>query len=109
MHVIHLSGLLWSFANLLFPSNPVDLPESEKLTLSLCVHKDRSSAWKAIYFECLSQGKHFLEQVLVSTFEIRSFMFFLFVVCCVVLDVLDASFQPRVGKLNNVVMRVSFR
>lgn len=85
----------------------MDLPESEKLTLSLCVHKDRSTAWKAIYFECLSHGKHFLEQVLVSTFEIRSSV--LFFVCCVVLDVLDASFQPRVGKLKNVMMHVSFR
>lgn len=44
----------------------MDLPESEKLTLSLCCCKDRPSAWKAIYFECLTSGKHFLEQVLVS-------------------------------------------
>lgn len=47
-------------------SDPVDLPESEKLTLSLCCCKDRPSVWKAIYFECLTSGKHFLEQVLVS-------------------------------------------
>lgn len=44
----------------------VDLPESEKLALSLCCHKDRPSVWKTIYFECLSSGKHFLEQVVVS-------------------------------------------
>lgn len=44
----------------------VDLPEAEKLALSLCYHKDRPSIWKTIYFECLSSGKHFLEQVLVS-------------------------------------------
>jgi len=43
-----------------------DLPEAEKLALSLCCHKDRPSIWKTIYFECLSSGKHFLEQVLVS-------------------------------------------
>lgn len=62
-----------------FLSNQVDLPESEKLTLSLCVHKDRSSAWKAIYFECLSRGKHFLEQVLVSTLRSGLLFYFLFV------------------------------
>lgn len=44
----------------------VDLPEAEKLALSLCCHKDRPSIWKTVYFECLSSGKHFLEQVLVS-------------------------------------------
>lgn len=44
----------------------VDLPEAEKLALSLCCHKDRPSVWKTVYFECLSSGKHFLEQVLVS-------------------------------------------
>lgn len=54
--------------NLLSPwsCDLVDLPESEKLTLSLCCCGDRPSAWKAIYFECLTSGKHFLEQVLVS-------------------------------------------
>lgn len=45
---------------------PADLPEAEKLALSLCFHNDRPSIWKTIYFECLSRGKHFLEQVLVS-------------------------------------------
>lgn len=45
---------------------PVELPEAEKLALSLCCHRDRPSVWKTIYFECLSSGKHFLEQVLVS-------------------------------------------
>ena len=44
----------------------MELPEAEKLALSLCCHKDRPSIWKTIYFECLSSGKHFLEQVLVS-------------------------------------------
>lgn len=62
-----------------FLSNQVDLPESEKLTLSLCLHKDRSSAWKAIYFECLSRGRHFLEQVLVSTLRSGLLFYFLFV------------------------------
>lgn len=45
---------------------PADLPEAEKLALSLCCHHDRPTAWKTIFFECLSSGKHFLEQVLVS-------------------------------------------
>ncbi|KAF7710798.1 hypothetical protein HF521_009670 [Silurus meridionalis] len=44
----------------------VDLPEAERLMLGLCCHGERPDAWKAIYFECLSSGKHFLEQVLVT-------------------------------------------
>uniref|UniRef100_A0A8C9WWW7 Zinc finger FYVE domain-containing protein 26 n=1 Tax=Sander lucioperca TaxID=283035 RepID=A0A8C9WWW7_SANLU len=48
----------------------VDLPEAEKLALSLCCHKDRPSIWKTIYFECLSSGKHFLEQVLVTALDL---------------------------------------
>lgn len=42
-----------------------ELPEAERLMLGLCCHGDRPTAWKAIYFESLSSGKHFLEQVLV--------------------------------------------
>uniref|UniRef100_A0A8C3A898 Zinc finger FYVE domain-containing protein 26 n=1 Tax=Cyclopterus lumpus TaxID=8103 RepID=A0A8C3A898_CYCLU len=40
------------------------------LALSLCCHKDRPSIWKTIYFECLSSGKHFLEQVLVTALDL---------------------------------------
>lgn len=47
---------------------PVHLPEAERLMLSLCCHEDRPAVWKMIYFEALSSGKHFLEQVLVSGF-----------------------------------------
>lgn len=54
------------FAPLFFVPFLVDLPEAEKLALSLCCYKDRPSVWKTVYFECLSSGKHFLEQVLVS-------------------------------------------
>lgn len=59
---------MMALVDLLVPlfSNLVDLPESEKLTLSFCCYKDRLCVWKAIYFECLTSGKHFLEQVLVS-------------------------------------------
>uniref|UniRef100_A0A8C5DIM3 Zinc finger FYVE domain-containing protein 26 n=1 Tax=Gouania willdenowi TaxID=441366 RepID=A0A8C5DIM3_GOUWI len=52
------------------PDTYVELPESEKLTLSLCCHKDRPFIWKNIYFECLSSGKHFLEQVLVTALDL---------------------------------------
>ncbi|XP_037550751.1 zinc finger FYVE domain-containing protein 26 [Nematolebias whitei] len=52
------------------PETQVDLPEAEKLTLSLCCHKNRRSAWKAIFFECLSSGKHFLEQVLATALDL---------------------------------------
>uniref|UniRef100_UPI0037E9B0ED zinc finger FYVE domain-containing protein 26 n=1 Tax=Semicossyphus pulcher TaxID=241346 RepID=UPI0037E9B0ED len=52
------------------PQTQVDLSEAEKLTLSLCCHKDRPSIWKTIYFECLSSGKHFLEQVLVTALDL---------------------------------------
>uniref|UniRef100_A0A3P9IN99 Zinc finger FYVE domain-containing protein 26 n=1 Tax=Oryzias latipes TaxID=8090 RepID=A0A3P9IN99_ORYLA len=47
-----------------------DLPEAEKLALSLCCHHDRPTAWKTIFFECLSSGKHFLEQVLVTALDL---------------------------------------
>uniref|UniRef100_A0A3B5KZW3 Zinc finger FYVE domain-containing protein 26 n=1 Tax=Xiphophorus couchianus TaxID=32473 RepID=A0A3B5KZW3_9TELE len=52
------------------PPFPVDLPEAEKLALSLCCHNDRPSAWRTIFFECLSSGKHFLEQVLVTGLDL---------------------------------------
>ncbi|XP_070775958.1 zinc finger FYVE domain-containing protein 26 [Enoplosus armatus] len=52
------------------PDTQVDLPEAEKLALSLCCHKERPSIWKTIYFECLSSGKHFLEQVLVTALDL---------------------------------------
>ncbi|XP_062324940.1 zinc finger FYVE domain-containing protein 26 isoform X2 [Osmerus eperlanus] len=52
------------------PATHEDLPEAEKLLLSLCCHGDRPSAWKTIYFECLSSGKHFLEQVLVTALDL---------------------------------------
>ncbi|XP_053088354.1 zinc finger FYVE domain-containing protein 26 isoform X1 [Pangasianodon hypophthalmus] len=48
----------------------VDLPEAERLMLGLCCNGDRHAAWKAIYFECLSSGKHFLEQVLVTGLDL---------------------------------------
>ncbi|XP_038158670.1 zinc finger FYVE domain-containing protein 26 isoform X1 [Cyprinodon tularosa] len=52
------------------PDTQVDLPEAEKLALSLCCYNDRRSAWRTIFFECLSSGKHFLEQVLVSGLDL---------------------------------------
>ncbi|MGH0143881.1 UNVERIFIED_CONTAM: hypothetical protein FKN15_044643 [Acipenser sinensis] len=41
-----------------------ELSEAEKVILALFSLCDRTSAWKTIYFDCLSSGKHFLEQVL---------------------------------------------
>ncbi|XP_076013424.1 zinc finger FYVE domain-containing protein 26 isoform X2 [Genypterus blacodes] len=52
------------------PDTQVELPEAEKLALSLCCHSDRMSIWKTIYFECLSSGKHFLEQVMVTALDL---------------------------------------
>ncbi|XP_054913049.1 zinc finger FYVE domain-containing protein 26 isoform X2 [Poeciliopsis prolifica] len=52
------------------PETQVDLPEAEKLALSLCSQNDRPSAWRTIFFECLSSGKHFLEQVLVTGLDL---------------------------------------
>ncbi|MED6236556.1 hypothetical protein ATANTOWER_010927, partial [Ataeniobius toweri] len=52
------------------PETQVDLSEAEKLALSLCCHSDRPSAWRTIFFECLSSGKHFLEQVLVTGLDL---------------------------------------
>nr|XP_046269361.1 zinc finger FYVE domain-containing protein 26 isoform X2 [Scatophagus argus] len=71
------------------PDTKVDLPESEKLTLSLCCHKDRSSIWKTIYFECLSSGKHFLEQVLVTALDLIKHEEF-----SQLRDLLKLEFQP---------------
>ncbi|KAG5857870.1 hypothetical protein ANANG_G00023980 [Anguilla anguilla] len=51
-------------------STQVDIPEAERLMLGLCCHGDRESAWKAIYFESLSSGKHFLELVLVTALDL---------------------------------------
>ncbi|XP_041095786.1 zinc finger FYVE domain-containing protein 26-like [Polyodon spathula] len=47
-----------------------ELSEAEKVFLALFSHCDRTSAWKTIYFDCLSSGKHFLEQVLVTALSL---------------------------------------
>ncbi|XP_028852607.1 zinc finger FYVE domain-containing protein 26 isoform X3 [Denticeps clupeoides] len=52
------------------PHTDLNLPEAEKLMLVLCCHGDRQSAWKTIFFESLSSGKHFLEQVLVTGLDL---------------------------------------
>ncbi|XP_044230886.1 zinc finger FYVE domain-containing protein 26 [Thunnus albacares] len=71
------------------PDTQVDLPEAEKLALSLCCHKDRPSIWKTIYFECLSSGKHFLEQVLVTGLDLIKHEEF-----SQLKDLLQLEFQP---------------
>ncbi|XP_071238607.1 zinc finger FYVE domain-containing protein 26 isoform X3 [Salvelinus alpinus] len=71
------------------PSIQVDLPEAEKLLLGLCCHGDRLSVWKTIYFECLSSGKHFLEQVLVTALDLVKREEF-----CRLEDLLKGEFQP---------------
>ncbi|KAM6969170.1 zinc finger FYVE domain-containing protein 26 [Tautogolabrus adspersus] len=71
------------------PQTQVDLPEAEKLALSLCSHKDRPSVWKTIYFECLSSGKHFLEQVLVTALDLMKHEDF-----SQLRDLLQREFQP---------------
>ncbi|GAA6231537.1 zinc finger FYVE domain-containing protein 26 [Lates japonicus] len=71
------------------PDTQVDLPEAEKLALSLCCHKDRPSIWKTIYFECLSSGKHFLEQVLVTALDLIKHEEF-----SQLRDLLQLEFQP---------------
>ncbi|KAM3871059.1 zinc finger FYVE domain-containing protein 26 [Diretmus argenteus] len=71
------------------PDTQVDLPEAEKLALSLCCHSDRPSIWKAIYFECLSSGKHFLEQVLVTGLDLIKHGAF-----SRLTDLLKLEFQP---------------
>uniref|UniRef100_A0A3B3RE68 Zinc finger FYVE domain-containing protein 26 n=1 Tax=Paramormyrops kingsleyae TaxID=1676925 RepID=A0A3B3RE68_9TELE len=48
----------------------VYLTEAGKLMLGLCCHAERASAWKAIYFECLSSNKHFLDQVLITALDL---------------------------------------
>lgn len=47
-----------------------DLPDQERVMLGLCCHDDKPLVWKAIYFECLSTGKHFLEQVLLTGLDL---------------------------------------
>ncbi|KAK2826639.1 hypothetical protein Q5P01_020853 [Channa striata] len=71
------------------PNTQVDLPEAEKLALSLCCHKDRPAIWKTVYFECLSSGKHFLEQVLVTALDLIKHEEF-----CQLKDLLQLEFQP---------------
>ncbi|XP_034713924.1 zinc finger FYVE domain-containing protein 26 isoform X1 [Etheostoma cragini] len=71
------------------PDTQVDLPEAERLTLSLCCNKDRPSIWKTIYFECLSSGKHFLEQVLVTALDLIKHEEF-----SPLKDLLKSEFQP---------------
>ncbi|XP_049452933.1 zinc finger FYVE domain-containing protein 26 isoform X2 [Epinephelus fuscoguttatus] len=71
------------------PDTQADLPEAEKLALSLCCHKDRPSIWKTIYFECLSSGKHFLEQVLVTALDLIKHEEF-----TQLKDLLKLEFQP---------------
>uniref|UniRef100_A0A7N6A3N7 Zinc finger FYVE domain-containing protein 26 n=1 Tax=Anabas testudineus TaxID=64144 RepID=A0A7N6A3N7_ANATE len=77
------------FAPLFFVPFLVALPEAEKLTLSLCCHKDRPSIWKTVYFECLSSGKHFLEQVLVTALDLIKHEEF-----SQLKDLLQLEFQP---------------
>ncbi|XP_039992767.1 zinc finger FYVE domain-containing protein 26 isoform X2 [Xiphias gladius] len=71
------------------PDTQVDLPEAERLALTLCCHKDRPSIWKTIYFECLSSGKHFLEQVLVTALDLIKHEEF-----SQLRDLLQLEFQP---------------
>lgn len=71
------------------PNTQIDLPEAQKLTLSLCCHKDRPSIWKTIYFECLSSGKHFLEQVMVTALDLIKHEEF-----ALLKDLLHLEFQP---------------
>ncbi|XP_056616274.1 zinc finger FYVE domain-containing protein 26 isoform X2 [Triplophysa dalaica] len=47
-----------------------DLHDQERVMLGLCCHDDKRLVWKAIYFECLSSGKHFLEQVLLTGLDL---------------------------------------
>nr|XP_057912961.1 zinc finger FYVE domain-containing protein 26 isoform X2 [Doryrhamphus excisus] len=71
------------------PDPPAHLPEAGKLALSLCCHKDRPSVWKIIYFECLSSGKHFLEQVLITALDLIKHEEF-----SQLRDMLRSEFQP---------------
>lgn len=71
------------------PQTRVELPEAEKLTLTLCRHTDRPLMWKTIYFECLSSGKHFLEQVLVTALDLMKHEEF-----SQLRDLLRLEFQP---------------
>lgn len=65
------------------------LPEAEQLFLSVCLHRDRPSAWKSVYFECLSSGKHFLEQVLVTALDLIQHQEF-----GLLTDLLQSEFRP---------------
>lgn len=60
--------------------------------------------WKNIYFECLSSGKHFLEQVLVSTVH----QFGMLGCSCKVLQVFLSLAIYWQRKLNNVIRVGSF-
>ncbi|KAM4625378.1 zinc finger FYVE domain-containing protein 26 [Polymixia lowei] len=71
------------------PATQADLPEAEKLVLSLCCQDDRPAVWKTIYFECLSSGKHFLEQVLVTALDLIKREEF-----SLLKDLLRLEFQP---------------
>lgn len=71
------------------PHTKRDLPEAQKLTLSLSSHKDRPSIWKTIYFECLSSGKHFLEQVMITALDLIKHEDF-----ALLKDLLHLEFQP---------------
>lgn len=71
------------------PNTQIDLPEAQKLTLSLCYHNDRPSIWKTIYFECLSSGKHFLEQVMITALDLIKHEEF-----ALLKDLLHLEFQP---------------
>lgn len=58
----------------LFPSNLVcfdflvspDHLDPEQAMLALFSSPDPTQAWKSAYFYCLSNSKHFLEQILVN-------------------------------------------
>ncbi|KAM4724156.1 zinc finger FYVE domain-containing protein 26 isoform 2-T3 [Anableps anableps] len=71
------------------PETQVDLPEAEKLALSVCCQNDRPSAWRTIFFECLSSGKHFLEQVLVTGLDLMKHEEY-----GVLKDLLQLEFRP---------------
>uniref|UniRef100_A0A671QY22 Zinc finger FYVE domain-containing protein 26 n=1 Tax=Sinocyclocheilus anshuiensis TaxID=1608454 RepID=A0A671QY22_9TELE len=67
----------------------VDLPDLERVMLGLCCHSDKRLVWKAIYFECLSTGKHFLEQVLLTGLDLIKWEEF-----AKLETLLQAEFQP---------------
>uniref|UniRef100_A0A671QY78 Zinc finger FYVE domain-containing protein 26 n=1 Tax=Sinocyclocheilus anshuiensis TaxID=1608454 RepID=A0A671QY78_9TELE len=71
------------------PHTQVDLPDLERVMLGLCCHSDKRLVWKAIYFECLSTGKHFLEQVLLTGLDLIKWEEF-----AKLETLLQAEFQP---------------